>query len=189
LCATNSTGFFVFFAAWWIHILRCAPLRCGVLLFMICGKKRIRYLRCAFLYCGVLLHFMMCRKKGLDVWVGWESFSDIQSSLLLDCQLLRRTIYNMCTQKPPQDYSQQLYDRYRESFEEYINSMVCKEHAWFYFIFFCPFGCVIMPLETQDDDDLLFPLDLSPLKVVETSLNPFVFAEKIMNFCRFTQKP
>jgi cullin 1 len=30
----------------------------------------------------------------------------------------------MCTQEPPQDYSQQLYDRYRESFEEYINSMV-----------------------------------------------------------------
>jgi hypothetical protein len=37
---------------------------------MMCGKKRIRYLRCAFLYCGVLLLFMMCRKKGLDVWVG-----------------------------------------------------------------------------------------------------------------------
>jgi hypothetical protein len=36
----------------------------------------------------------------------------------------------------------------------------------FIFFFFCPFGCVIMPLETQDDDDLLFPLDLSPLKVV-----------------------
>ncbi|KAH9328425.1 hypothetical protein KI387_000533, partial [Taxus chinensis] len=34
------------------------------------------------------------------------------------------TIYNMCTQKPPQDYSQQLYDRYRESFEDYITSMV-----------------------------------------------------------------
>lgn len=35
-----------------------------------------------------------------------------------------RTIYNMCTQKPPHDYSQQLYDRYRESFEEYIAQMV-----------------------------------------------------------------
>nr|AAU44033.1 putative cullin 1 [Oryza sativa Japonica Group] len=30
----------------------------------------------------------------------------------------------MCTQKPPHDYSQQLYDKYRESFEEYITSMV-----------------------------------------------------------------
>eukprot|EP00245_Coleochaete_scutata_P004099 TRINITY_DN16351_c0_g1_i1.p1 TRINITY_DN16351_c0_g1~~TRINITY_DN16351_c0_g1_i1.p1 ORF type:complete len:743 (+),score=208.68 TRINITY_DN16351_c0_g1_i1:174-2402(+) len=37
---------------------------------------------------------------------------------------LYTTIYNMCTQKPPQDYSQQLYDRYREAFEEYINEMV-----------------------------------------------------------------
>ena len=38
--------------------------------------------------------------------------------------LMYRTIYNMCTQKPPHDYSQQLYDKYRESFEEYINSTV-----------------------------------------------------------------
>ena len=30
----------------------------------------------------------------------------------------------MCTQKPPHDYSQQLYDKYRESFEEYITSTV-----------------------------------------------------------------
>ncbi|XP_057991868.1 cullin-1 isoform X3 [Hevea brasiliensis] len=30
----------------------------------------------------------------------------------------------MCTQKPPHDYSQQLYNKYRESFEEYITSMV-----------------------------------------------------------------
>ena len=30
------------------------------------------------------------------------------------------TIYNMCTQKPPHDFSQQLYERYREAFNEYI---------------------------------------------------------------------
>lgn len=30
----------------------------------------------------------------------------------------------MCTQKPPHDYSQQLYDKYRESFEEYITTTV-----------------------------------------------------------------
>lgn len=30
----------------------------------------------------------------------------------------------MCTQKPPHDYSQQLYDKYREAFEDYINSTV-----------------------------------------------------------------
>ncbi|KAG6428145.1 hypothetical protein SASPL_112394 [Salvia splendens] len=38
--------------------------------------------------------------------------------------LIYRTIYNMCTQKPPHDYSQQLYDKYRESFEEYITTTV-----------------------------------------------------------------
>ncbi|EXB40823.1 hypothetical protein L484_009068 [Morus notabilis] len=36
--------------------------------------------------------------------------------------MLYTTIYNMCTQKPPHDYSQQLYDKYREVFEEYITS-------------------------------------------------------------------
>ena len=35
-----------------------------------------------------------------------------------------RTIYNMCTQKPPHDYSQQLYEKYREAFEEYITVTV-----------------------------------------------------------------
>ncbi|KAK9983817.1 hypothetical protein SO802_033342 [Lithocarpus litseifolius] len=38
--------------------------------------------------------------------------------------LLYTTIYNMCTQKPPHDYSQQLYDKYREAFEEYITKTV-----------------------------------------------------------------
>lgn len=38
--------------------------------------------------------------------------------------LLYTTIYNMCTQKPPYDYSQQLYDKYKEAFDEYIKSTV-----------------------------------------------------------------
>ncbi|XP_039005745.1 cullin-1-like isoform X2 [Hibiscus syriacus] len=38
--------------------------------------------------------------------------------------MLYTTIYNMCTQKAPYDYSQQLYDNYREAFEEYITSTV-----------------------------------------------------------------
>ncbi|XP_056168667.1 cullin-1-like [Syzygium oleosum] len=41
-----------------------------------------------------------------------------------DYIMIYATIYNMCTQKPPHDYSQQLYDKYGESFEEYINSVV-----------------------------------------------------------------
>ncbi|OMP06647.1 hypothetical protein COLO4_07999 [Corchorus olitorius] len=41
--------------------------------------------------------------------------------------MLYTTIYNMCTQKPPHDYSQQLYDKYREAFEEYITSTVYKD--------------------------------------------------------------
>ncbi|GBG71174.1 hypothetical protein CBR_g8476 [Chara braunii] len=33
-------------------------------------------------------------------------------------------VYNMCTQKPPNDHSQHLYDRYKESFEVYIKNTV-----------------------------------------------------------------
>jgi cullin 1 len=38
--------------------------------------------------------------------------------------MLYTTIYNMCTQKPPYDYSWQLYDKYREVLDEYITSAV-----------------------------------------------------------------
>ncbi|KAL5541814.1 hypothetical protein UlMin_009524 [Ulmus minor] len=38
--------------------------------------------------------------------------------------MLSTKIRNMSTQKPPHDYSQQLYDKYRESFEEYITSTI-----------------------------------------------------------------
>lgn len=41
----------------------------------------------------------------------------------------------MCTQKPPHDYSQQLYDKYREAFDEYITSTVRN-----YFIFMLAFN-------------------------------------------------
>jgi len=41
-----------------------------------------------------------------------------------DYMMLYTTIYNMCTQKPPNDYSQQLYDKYREAFEKYIRDAV-----------------------------------------------------------------
>ena len=33
-------------------------------------------------------------------------------------------IYNMCTQKPPHDYSEQLYNRYKDAFHSYISEMV-----------------------------------------------------------------
>ncbi|WMV10152.1 hypothetical protein MTR67_003537 [Solanum verrucosum] len=63
-------------------------------------------------------------------------------------KLCTRT-YNMCTQKPPHDYSQQLYDKYREAFEEYITTtkvqhellsvyatqLLEKEHSGFHALF------------------------------------------------------
>lgn len=36
----------------------------------------------------------------------------------------RRTVYDMCTQKPPSDYSGSLYGRYRETFNDYLSKTV-----------------------------------------------------------------
>ncbi|TYJ22545.1 hypothetical protein E1A91_A08G132600v1 [Gossypium mustelinum] len=37
---------------------------------------------------------------------------------------LYTTIYNMCNQKAPHDYSEQLYDKYKETLDEYITSII-----------------------------------------------------------------
>ncbi|KAL9234534.1 hypothetical protein vseg_009395 [Gypsophila vaccaria] len=41
-----------------------------------------------------------------------------------DYMMLYTTIYNMCTQKPPHDYSQQLYDNYKQAFVDYLKETV-----------------------------------------------------------------
>eukprot|EP00262_Sarcandra_glabra_P016332 TRINITY_DN5291_c0_g1_i3.p1 TRINITY_DN5291_c0_g1~~TRINITY_DN5291_c0_g1_i3.p1 ORF type:complete len:745 (+),score=137.19 TRINITY_DN5291_c0_g1_i3:230-2464(+) len=79
----------------------------------------------------------MNERKTIDLDQGWEfmrkGITKLKNILegLPESQfsseeymMLYTTIYNMCTQKPPHDYSQQLYDKYREAFEEYITSMV-----------------------------------------------------------------
>ncbi|CAA6662059.1 unnamed protein product [Spirodela intermedia] len=76
-------------------------------------------------------------RKTIDLEQGWEFMQKGITKLknILEGRpetqfgpedriMLYTTIYNMCTQKPPHDYSQQLYDKYREAFEEYITSMV-----------------------------------------------------------------
>lgn len=42
----------------------------------------------------------------------------------------------MCTQKAPYDYSQQLYDNYRQAIVDYIVSTV-RKHCNFAILFFC----------------------------------------------------
>ncbi|KAI5078648.1 hypothetical protein GOP47_0006319 [Adiantum capillus-veneris] len=79
----------------------------------------------------------MAERKVIELEQGWDFMRKGISKLINllegvpeqqfnpeEYMMLYTTIYNMCTQKPPQDYSQQLYDRYRESFEEYINEIV-----------------------------------------------------------------
>ncbi|KAG4942183.1 hypothetical protein JHK85_046829 [Glycine max] len=77
----------------------------------------------------------MSERKTIDLEQGWDfmqkgitKLKNILEGLpepqfsSEDYMMLYTTIYNMCTQKPPHDYSQQLYDKYKESFEEYIVS-------------------------------------------------------------------
>lgn len=37
---------------------------------------------------------------------------------------LYTTTYNMCTQKPPHEYSEQLYERYKRVFKDYLTATV-----------------------------------------------------------------
>lgn len=39
---------------------------------------------------------------------------------------LYTTTYNMCTQKPPHEYSEQLYERYKRVFKDYLTGTVCS---------------------------------------------------------------
>lgn len=78
----------------------------------------------------------MSQMKIIELEEGWEFMQKGVTKLkkILEGQqdsfnseeymMLYTTIYNMCTQKPPHDYSQQLYEKYKEAFEEYINSTV-----------------------------------------------------------------
>ena len=49
-------------------------------------------------------------------------------TVMRSCSFNPRTIYNMCTQKPPHDYSEALYNRYRDVFTYYINESVRCRH-------------------------------------------------------------
>ena len=46
--------------------------------------------------------------------------------LLIDCLVVvaGRTIYDMCTQKAPHDYTSELYDRYKMVLDKYITDTV-----------------------------------------------------------------
>ncbi|CAJ2653876.1 unnamed protein product [Trifolium pratense] len=41
-----------------------------------------------------------------------------------DSLMLYTNVYNMCRQKPPHDYSKELYEQYNETFKDYIKSTV-----------------------------------------------------------------
>ncbi|TMW95022.1 hypothetical protein EJD97_009477 [Solanum chilense] len=60
----------------------------------------------------------------IDLEHGWVFMQRGITKLKNILEGLPERIYNMCTQKPPHDYSQQLYDKYREAFEEYITTTV-----------------------------------------------------------------
>ena len=77
------------------------------------------------------LHVLfLCCSKFLVQFSSYDRAVILLYSVCFLLDFICSTIYNMCTQKPPHDYSQQLYDKYRESFEEYITSMVRNKFIW-----------------------------------------------------------
>ncbi|CAK9175952.1 unnamed protein product [Ilex paraguariensis] len=79
----------------------------------------------------------MSQMKTIELEEGWEFMQKGITKLKTileghpepqfsseEYMMLYTTIYNMCTQKPPHDYSQQLYEQYKESFDDYIHSLV-----------------------------------------------------------------
>jgi len=79
----------------------------------------------------------MADRKNIELEQGWEGMKvginklknilegKPEAPFISDEYItLYTTIYNMCTQKPPHDYSAQLYERYREAFNEYITTTV-----------------------------------------------------------------
>lgn len=78
---------------------------------------------CFFLSFTLRIEFCTSWLVQIEMYFFWLPANLVFYMLcFLNCK--DRTIYNMCTQKPPHDYSQQLYDKYQESFVEYINSTV-----------------------------------------------------------------
>mmetsp|Transcript_11025 Transcript_11025/g.19100 ORF Transcript_11025/g.19100 Transcript_11025/m.19100 type:complete len:748 (-) Transcript_11025:342-2585(-) len=83
-------------------------------------------------------------KLPITLDVGWKFMQDGINKLirLLEAEdetsfnaeqymNLYTTIYNMCTQKPPHDYSEQLYSKYKDAFTTYITEKVLpslREH-------------------------------------------------------------
>ncbi|KAM3234352.1 hypothetical protein P3L10_019712 [Capsicum annuum] len=66
---------------------------------------------------------MECVQKGLNklkIIVEGEPVTFTSDEYVM----LYTTIYNMCTQKAPHDYSQELYDKYTEAVEDYILTIV-----------------------------------------------------------------
>ncbi|KAF9604479.1 hypothetical protein IFM89_006801 [Coptis chinensis] len=108
----------------------------------------------------------MVDKKVIDLDQGWDFMQKGITKLIKileglpepqfnseDYMMLYTTIYNMCTQKPPNDYSQQLYDKYKEAFQEYIRTSV-RFKVCYVDLFVC-FTIMILPCLREKHDEFL----------------------------------
>lgn len=63
-------------------------------------------------------------RRGIDKLKKLLENEPEESFTAQEYMTLYTTIYNMCTQKPPHDYSKELYERYKQSFSTYIAERV-----------------------------------------------------------------
>lgn len=70
--------------------------------------------------CFILFSFFLSHIQLIFNFQGYYCCLNLSFSLILKY----RNIYNMCIQKPPKDYSEQLYEKYKDAFVEYLKSSV-----------------------------------------------------------------
>ena len=67
---------------------------------------------------------MFTMQKGIDKLTGILEKNETASFTAEEYMSQYTTIYNMCTQRAPHEYSEQLYDRYKNAFITYLSGKV-----------------------------------------------------------------
>jgi hypothetical protein len=63
-------------------------------------------------------------QKGIDKLTGILQNNESASFTAEEYMSQYTTIYNMCTQRAPHEYSEQLYNRYKKAFVDYLHDKV-----------------------------------------------------------------
>lgn len=84
-----------------------------------------------------------CVQKGIDKLIKILEDDPTSCFTAEEYMTLYTTTYNMCTQKAPHEYSEELYQRYRKVFEDYLTDIVRFQLAGRGVLVCCAVSCSI----------------------------------------------